>query len=104
MCRFHLWEVFEQGLCCLSFFVHSFEHSRRSEVMSNSTIKAGKEVSPKGANVASTKAAAGCCGGAPKENTAACCVADEEAKASGQEGCGCNTDAPKAGKASSCCG
>jgi hypothetical protein len=30
-----------------------------------------------------------CCGGAPKTNAAACCLKDEEAKAAGEEGCGC---------------
>ncbi|MBX9775247.1 MAG: NAD(P)-binding domain-containing protein [Xanthobacteraceae bacterium] len=32
---------------------------------------------------------AGCCGGAPKSNASACCVADETAKAAGKAGCGC---------------
>lgn len=31
----------------------------------------------------------GCCGGTPKTDAAACCVADEESKAAGQTGCGC---------------
>ena len=31
----------------------------------------------------------GCCGGPPKANAKACCVADEVAKAAEQEGCGC---------------
>ncbi|MDD2765551.1 MAG: arsenite methyltransferase [Opitutaceae bacterium] len=31
----------------------------------------------------------GCCGGAPKNDANACCVADETAKAAGLSGCGC---------------
>ncbi len=42
---------------------------------------------------------AGCCGGTPKADASACCVADEESKAAGQGGCGC---AP-AGSAGGCC-
>ncbi len=34
---------------------------------------------------------AGCCGGAPKQDETACCVADEEAKAEGLSGCGCGS-------------
>ncbi|WP_193188948.1 NAD(P)-binding domain-containing protein [Nisaea sediminum] len=32
----------------------------------------------------------GCCGGAPVRNLDACCAKDEEAKAFGETGCGCN--------------
>jgi len=32
---------------------------------------------------------AGCCGGPPKVEVNACCVADEVAKEAGQAGCGC---------------
>lgn len=42
----------------------------------------------------------GCCGGAPSTNQSACCKLDEEKKAEGEAGCGCNTD-PK--KKSACC-
>jgi hypothetical protein len=35
----------------------------------------------------------GCCGGPAKDATA-CCVADEQAKAAGASGCGCNTIIP----------
>lgn len=41
-----------------------------------------------------------CCGGAPSTNQDACCKLDEDKKAEGESGCGCNTD-PK--KKSSCC-
>jgi thioredoxin reductase len=34
-------------------------------------------------------ATAACCGGPPKSNADACCVKDEDAKASGTSGCGC---------------
>lgn len=43
----------------------------------------------------------GCCGGTPTNNADACCKLDEEKKAEGEEGCGCNAESssPK----SSCC-
>ena len=34
-----------------------------------------------------------CCGGTPTNNEDACCKLDEEKKAEGEEGCGCNTTA-----------
>jgi hypothetical protein len=43
----------------------------------------------------------GCCGGAPAKNEDACCKLDEDKKAEGESGCGCNTDTSKA--KSSCC-
>ncbi|MCE3227152.1 MAG: hypothetical protein K0S32_1703 [Bacteroidetes bacterium] len=43
----------------------------------------------------------GCCGGAPSKNEDACCKLDEDKKAEGESGCGCNTD--KSAKKSSCC-
>ncbi len=36
-----------------------------------------------------TEEEAGCCGGPPKANAEACCVADEQAKAEGEAACGC---------------
>lgn len=33
----------------------------------------------------------GCCGGTPKSNEEACCKLDEDKKAEGEEGCGCNS-------------
>jgi len=35
----------------------------------------------------------GCCGGPPKNDAQACCVRDEQAKASGARGCGCGSRA-----------
>ncbi|KFL35483.1 FAD-dependent oxidoreductase [Arenimonas donghaensis] len=56
-------------------------------------------------------AAAGCCGGAPVQDSTACCVADENAKAAGTAGCGCGSTKPAARAsvrpakaAASCCG
>lgn len=40
--------------------------------------------------------AASCCGGPPKVDQASCCVADEAAKASGAEGCGCGAQPARA--------
>ena len=39
--------------------------------------------------------ATGCCGGPAKNNEEACCVLDEEKKAEGEPGCGCNTGTDK---------
>ncbi|MBK8981033.1 MAG: hypothetical protein IPM38_01650 [Ignavibacteria bacterium] len=44
----------------------------------------------------------GCCGGEPEVNTNACCKLDEEKKAEGGSGCGCNTPESKDAKASCC--
>lgn len=41
------------------------------------------------------KTAEGCCGGPAPKDTAACCVADAEAKAAGEDGCGCGAIASK---------
>ena len=47
----------------------------------------------------------GCCGGPAPEGVTACCAKDAEAKAIGEEGCGCGT-APVQASAppSACCG
>ncbi|MDR6225132.1 hypothetical protein [Desmospora profundinema] len=49
----------------------------------------------------------GCCGG-PTPVEDACCVQDAEAKASGEEGCGCDSSASdkeaEKTSTSSCCG
>jgi len=47
-------------------------------------------------------AATGCCGGAPVSNEEACCKLDEEKKAEGENGCGCETT--QSSNAASCCG
>jgi hypothetical protein len=51
----------------------------------------------------------GCCGGAPKQDTAACCALDEEKKLAGEAGCGCGAKNPTAtpaspARAKACCG
>ena len=48
-----------------------------------------------------TTGASECCGGAPTKNEDACCKLDEEKKAEGESGCGCNT--PDTKSKSSCC-
>lgn len=50
----------------------------------------------------STNASSGCCGGTPTNNADACCKLDEEKKAEGEEGCGCNTTKKKVAKTSCC--
>lgn len=47
-------------------------------------------------------ASSGCCGGTPDHNSNACCKLDEEKKAEGHEGCGCNSSGKKDSK-NSCC-
>jgi hypothetical protein len=46
---------------------------------------------------------AGCCGGSALGDTAACCRADEQAKAAGIEGCGCAALKPELASGA-CCG
>lgn len=47
----------------------------------------------------------GCCGGPAPEGISACCVKDAEAKASGEEGCGCGDSQVQASaQPSACCG
>lgn len=50
-------------------------------------------------------ASEGCCGGPAPAGIDACCVADADAKAAGDDGCGCGTDSAKSTKqgAGSCC-
>ncbi|MFN3405379.1 MAG: hypothetical protein ACK40G_14870 [Cytophagaceae bacterium] len=45
----------------------------------------------------------GCCGGAPISNKHACCKLDEEKKAEGESGCGCNAPSESKAPKSSCC-
>ena len=47
------------------------------------------------------ESASGCCGGAPTGNVDACCQLDEQKKAEGEAGCGCNSS--PAVTASACC-
>lgn len=48
------------------------------------------------------KSESGCCGGTATNNADACCKLDEEKKAEGHAGCGCNSGAASTSK-SSCC-
>jgi hypothetical protein len=48
------------------------------------------------------KPPSGCCGGTPTSNADACCKLDEDEKAEGEEGCGCNTSDEKKSKTSCC--
>ncbi|MBI5587969.1 MAG: acetyl-CoA synthase subunit gamma [Deltaproteobacteria bacterium] len=49
------------------------------------------------------QAGEGCCGGPAPEGVAACCVKDAEAKAIGEEGCGCGTAPVQASTPPSAC-
>jgi len=57
---------------------------------------------------AANVAAAGCCGGPAPAGIDACCVRDADAKAAGQDGCGCGateaTTTEPAAVAGGCCG
>lgn len=53
--------------------------------------------------LASDRAQAGCCGGAPQKNQNACCAADEDAKAAGASGCGCQPSGAAPVQSGSCC-
>lgn len=48
------------------------------------------------------EAASGCCGGSPVSNEDACCKLDEDKKAQGAGGCGCNS-ASGTKSSSGCC-
>ena len=48
------------------------------------------------------KSSSGCCGGTPTNNADACCKLDEEKKAEGEEGCGCNTTSKTKSKIACC--
>jgi thioredoxin reductase len=53
---------------------------------------------------AATAATTSCCGGPAPSSVDACCVDDADAKARGEDGCGCNSAAAKAPEtASACC-
>lgn len=47
--------------------------------------------------------AGGCCGGTPAANTDACCKLDEDKKAEGEDGCGCQAATGNNQQQSSCC-
>ncbi len=49
------------------------------------------------------EATSGCCGGAPTNKEEACCKLDEEKKAEGEEGCGCNAPNETSKAKASCC-
>jgi thioredoxin reductase len=51
----------------------------------------GKQESLEPVQAAAVPAASGCCGGPATENSSACCKLDEEKKAGGEAGCGCNS-------------
>lgn len=77
------------GACCSP----SINHNLNIDTMK----KVKKEVTE-------LSATEGCCGGAPSSNEDACCKLDEEKKAEGEAGCGCNSaPAGETVKAASCC-
>lgn len=53
------------------------------------------------ANVNQSQKKDACCGGAPVDDSDACCKLDEDMKSKGESGCGCNAKSEE--KASSCC-
>jgi hypothetical protein len=49
-------------------------------------------------------ASSGCCGGPAPVGTDACCAQDAAVKSTGGSGSGCQANAPKSEKKTSCCG
>jgi hypothetical protein len=87
----------ETGVCSVSF-------GPEKETASSCCGTSPPELS----SVPATSAASeGCCGGPPKDAANACCVADEQAKATGGSGCGCSTAVPVSAvtpQRKACCG
>jgi thioredoxin reductase len=84
-----------------------------TNVIALTPIGAGGAASPLNielvvANGGIQAAAAGCCGGPAPAGADACCVKDADAKAAGQDGCGCGTTTVAASEpvaaAGACCG
>jgi hypothetical protein len=65
----------------------------------------GSSLETSAALAAPRKVSEGCCGGPAKDAANACCVADEQAKAAGESGCGCavTISAPTT-RSKACCG
>lgn len=87
----------EVSACCTPGALNSIQSNQiNSNIMETMIpVDNGKE-----ANLA------GCCGGAPVANNDACCKLDEEKKAEGASGCGCNATPPSISNtkaAASCC-
>ena len=106
----------ETGVCSLQRLAHQESSCCRSEpaekeIKTDSGGKGGcgegDESALELASTRSTPPAAGCCGGAPQSDATACCKKDEDAKAAGEAGCGCEksdaTDARAAVAPASCC-
>lgn len=80
-----------EGACCSPSISNNL-NSNNMEKMEKTPVETTAEV--------------GCCGGEPTTNEDACCKLDEEKKAEGEAGCGCNTNSKQevvAEKATSCC-
>ena len=58
---------------------------------------------PANRDSSSSAAAAQCCGGPATANSGACCAKDEEAKASGSQGCGCSSSEAGPVATAGCC-
>lgn len=79
---------YEQVRSVAAAIAGDWEAARRVELVLPET---GACVTPPGDGAAAPLAAAACCGGPAPADTAACCVADADAKARGEDGCGCRT-------------
>ncbi|MEO8682059.1 MAG: NAD(P)/FAD-dependent oxidoreductase [Vicinamibacterales bacterium] len=76
---------YEQARSVVAMLAGDLEAAARVELELPETGVCSTTVSPEGA--------AGCCGGPAAEGVDACCVQDADAKAAGEEGCGCGTTA-----------
>jgi SAM-dependent methyltransferase len=72
-----------EGTDCLPLIVVDGEIVNRAKYPSRAMLSGWTE-SP-----TPSPAAAGCCGGAPTNSASACCAEDEQAKSTGNAGCGC---------------
>jgi thioredoxin reductase len=76
---------YEQARSIVAEIAGDHEAARRVElVLPETGVCSGSGVADGGVGTE-----AGCCGGAPVANAAACCRADEDAKLDGKAGCGC---------------
>lgn len=84
-----------------------YEQARSVAAAIAGDIKAADEVQlvlPETGVCSAPTDVASCCGGSAPSGVEACCVADADAKAAGEPGCGCGEPAPRAAASTSCCG
>ena len=89
---FLLMTGYEQSRSIVAEIAGDHEAARRVElVLPETGVCSGPGLA--NADIPLGRAEAGCCGGPPAAEAAACCRADETAKAQGRAGCGCESSA-----------